>query len=866
MGFVYFWINTKCFEKIITNSFLCCQLPTVNCQLPPYWQQQVDYKIYVSLNDKNHSLDGHIKIDYFNNSPDTLSFIWIHVWPNAYKNDKTALSDQLLENGSTDFYFSDDEKKGYINRLSFTINGALANIQDHPEHQDIIKIILPKPLLPKSIVKIETPFHVKLPYNFSRGGHTDQTYQITQWYPKPAVYDKKGWHAMPYLDQGEFYSEFGNYEVQITLPSNYIVAATGELQNKELLGLTINKNKENIQPASPKEKNKKNQKIKKTDKIPLSAKENTTWKYEQKNVHDFAWFADKTFSVTHDTLQLNSGRVINLFSYYHPSQNAVWQNSNQFLKKSILSRSKWLGEYPYNVVSAVETPMGFAGGMEYPTITSISPVKTAKDLESIIQHEVGHNWNYGILATNEREHPWMDEGINSYYDERYEQVNMNNHIVKKEGFFEKKIPENFQQNILNTLTAIKKDQPIETASEKFSVLNYGAIAYYKTAQWLKLLEEHLGTEIFDKCMQEYYNQWKFKHPYPGDFKNVIEEISHRNVDSIFNLLTKKGSLEKAKKKQLKLTGFFNLAHTDKYQYIALAPSIGNNYYDKFMIGVLLHNYSLPLSKFNFFISPLYATGSKRLNGIGSIGYNWFPGSNGSKIKLSLAGATFTGNTFTDSVGNIAYLDFSKIVPSLKVNFAPANPRSSITKYLQWKTFFINERGVSFARDTIKQIDIISYPVKKRYINQLQYVVENNRKLYPYKGALQVEQGNDFARINFTGNYFFNYPKGGGMNVRLFAGKFFYLTDKTFIKQFETEAYHLNMTGPNGNEDYTYSNYFMGRNEFDNFYAQQIMMRDGAFKVRTDFLNSKIGKTDNWLSAINFTTDIPKLLIHYRCYR
>ena len=162
-----------------------------------------------------------------------MKFIWFHLWPNAYKNDKTAFSDQLLENGSTKFYFSDKDQKGYINKLDFKVNNLTAKVEDHPQHIDIVKIILPTPLPSGQKINITTPFHVKLPYNFSRGGHDGQSYQATQWYPKPAVYDKKGWHPMPYLDQGEFYSEFGSFDVSITVPKNYVVAATGDLQNAE---------------------------------------------------------------------------------------------------------------------------------------------------------------------------------------------------------------------------------------------------------------------------------------------------------------------------------------------------------------------------------------------------------------------------------------------------------------------------------------------------------------------------------------------------------------------------------------------------------------------------------------------------------
>src|ERR1700761_376856 len=136
-----------------------------------YWQQQVNYTIDITLDDTAHSLDGFEKIQYINNSPDTLSFIWIHCWPNAYKNDRTAFSEQLLGNGRTDFYFSGKEQKGYINHLEFRVDGRLARMEDHPQYIDIIKVLLPAPLPPGSQTTLTTPFHVRLPYNFSRGGY-----------------------------------------------------------------------------------------------------------------------------------------------------------------------------------------------------------------------------------------------------------------------------------------------------------------------------------------------------------------------------------------------------------------------------------------------------------------------------------------------------------------------------------------------------------------------------------------------------------------------------------------------------------------------------------------------------------------------
>ncbi len=845
-------------KKILLLAFTYCLSPVANCQ-SPYWQQQVNYKIDVTLNDADNTLDGFVKMDYYNNSPDTLYFIWIHLWPNAFKNDKTAYTDQALENGSTSFYFSNADKRGYINRLNFKVNGNTAKITDHPQHQDIIKLILPEPLAPKMTIKIETPFHVKLPFNFSRGGHVGQSYQITQWYPTPAVYDRKGWHPIPYLDQGEFYGEFGNYEVQITLPENYVVAATGDLQDeneKEWL--------KNRKPLSRVPKTKLrvlDKRLSVLNTLP-SALKTKTIHYKQNNVHDFAWFADKTFTTNTDTLKLPSGKIITVNVFYYSENKNIWQSSIAMIKRAILTKSKWLGEYPYNVVSVVDG--GNGGGMEYPTITLLESGSSEKMLDFVINHEVGHNWFQGILGTNERTHPWMDEGMNTYYDNSYSLQQYGNTqldiISSNLSFIKKRMPDDIQHTILRTITGIKKDQPIETSSEKFNILNYNMIAYTKTGDWMKLLEGELGKSLFDSCMQEYYRRWQFKHPYPDDFKNVIEEVSGRNLDATFILLNKKGELKKSTvRKDIRFATIASFKETDKHNYIFAAPAIGYNFYDKLMVGILLHNYTLPLNKFQFLIAPLYAPKSKRLNGLGRISYSFYPGNNGQKFELALAGASFSGDNFTDSTNTIHPQRFSKIVPSLKFVFANKNPRSSIAKFIQWKTFLISQQGLLFTRDTINQIDIITYPTVSRYVNQLQFVLENNRVLYPYNTAIQLEQGKGFARATFTGNYYFNYAKGGGVNVRVFAGKFFYLGDKTFLKEFETEPYHLNMTGPKGYEDYTYSNYFVGRNEFDKFSSQQIMIRDGGFKVSTDLLSDKIGKTDNWLAAANFTTTIPNAI-------
>ncbi len=822
---------------------------------PGYWQQQVNYTIDVSLDDKEHSLDGYEKIEYTNNSPDTLHFIWFHCWPNAYKNDKTAFTDQSLENGSTKFYFSSKEEKGYLNKLDFKVNNITAATEDHPQHIDIIKLILPSPLPPGQKITISTPFHVRLPFNFSRGGHDGQGYQATQWYPKPAVYDKNGWHPMTYLDQGEFYSEFGNFDVRITVPKNYAVAATGELQDPEEKVWLRSRSSFTWEPVKQKEKNQSGQYKTSYQMFPESDKETKTVQYRQNNVHDFAWFADKRFIVAQDTCLLSSGRVIGVFTYYTPSEKETWNSSVQFAKRAIRFYSKMIGEYPYATLSVVQGPESFGGGMEYPGITIISPEKDKKALDLVMAHEIGHNWFYSILGSQERKHPWMDEGMNSYYEARYEELHYGERVKLDQLLFE-------------TQAVEKKDQPIETPSENFSAVNYGLVAYYKTAEWMRYLETQLGTEAFNKAMQEYFRRWQFKHPMPEDFRKVMEESSGRSLDAEFSFLNKSGTLPNQKRTGIKAAFILDIKSLQQYgkkptkDLILFGPAFGVNNYDKFMAGVFVTNMKFPPPKLQFLMAPMYATGTRRVTGLGFLYHSLYPTGPFRKIEWGVSGSAFTADEYTDNDGRKVNLGFTKIVPGIKLTLKEKNPRSSFNRFLQFRSFLISEEGLGFYRDTVVSgVDTTistKYRVteKNRTLNQLRFVIENNRVLYPYRGELKIEQGDYFVRTAFTGNYFFNYPKGGGFDLRLFAGKFFYTGSKTFSKQFATDRYHLNMTGAKGYEDYTYSDYFIGRNKFEGLASQQIMVRDGAFKVRTDLLADKVGKTDDWLFALNLATTIP----------
>ena len=197
-----------------------------------YFQQEVDYVIDVTLNDKEHLLSGSIAMTYTNHSPNALDKIYIHLWGNAFKNRKTAFVNQKIRQGDTQIYFADDKALGGYSNLDFKVNDKSIRWEYDAQHPDICLLILPQSLKSGESIQIKTPFQLKIPASFSRLGHVGESYQMTQWYPKPAVYDQNGWHQMPYLDMGEFYSEFGKYDVTITLPENYVVAATGILQTE----------------------------------------------------------------------------------------------------------------------------------------------------------------------------------------------------------------------------------------------------------------------------------------------------------------------------------------------------------------------------------------------------------------------------------------------------------------------------------------------------------------------------------------------------------------------------------------------------------------------------------------------------------
>lgn len=534
------WLQKPVF-KYVFRQFLLLSLgifwPFLNALSQGYFQQEVNYKIHVALNDTKHELSGFESVGYVNNSPDTLGFLYFHLWPNAYSVNKTNLARELFRVNGKSKLFKDEELRGYIDSLNFEVDGYHAQWNLLPGCPDICKIILNKPLKPYDTIFINTPFHVKIPKGVtSRLGHIGESYQISQWYPKPAVYDKSGWHPLPYLDQGEFYSEFGSFDVSISLPSNYVVGATGNLQNEKekkwLDSLTADTSWMNKPDYGGAE-------------FPPSSIQMKTLRYTENHVHDFAWFADKRFHVLKGKIKLpDSGREVTTWVMFTNQEARLWLDAISYVNSAVLYFSKCVGDYPYNSFTAVQSALTSGAGMEYPGLTVIGLAKDPYLLDEVIAHEISHSWFYSAIGSDERRYPFMDESIASAYESRYMEekypgkklweIDIKNRNLA--SFFQiKEMPVQRIQELEWLVSARRNsEQPVNLPATDYNPEAYNSIIYNKAAQGFNYLRAYLGDSLFDSLMHNYYRTWKNRHPQPEDLRAIFESGTTKNLSWFFD--------------------------------------------------------------------------------------------------------------------------------------------------------------------------------------------------------------------------------------------------------------------------------------------------------------------------------------------
>ena len=458
-----------------------------------YWQQAADYTMEVALNHESATYRGVQKIVYTNNSPEALNKVFYHLYFNAFKpGSEMAIRQKNSADKNTRFKINLDslapDQEGYLRVSGLTQNGILLNLVDS---ETILEVPLHTPIFPGESAIFELAFEGHVPDVIRRAGKNSSegiAFSMAQWYPKIAEYDSEGWNADPYTGR-EFHGVWGDFDVKITLDKDFMVAASGYLQNAETIG-----------------KGYSDRKRAKTKKGKI------TWHFIAPMVHDFTWAADVNY--IHDTYPGPNDVDLHFFYKNDPEIIENWKKLQPHTAELMKYYNSKVGQYPYKQYSVVQ---GGDGGMEYAMLTLITGGRNYGSLFGVTAHELAHSWFQHVLATNETKHEWMDEGFTSFISSFAE-----NEILNQN----KNFPLEGSYRGYYALAASGGEMPQSTnANRYYHNYAYERTAYSKGAVFLGQLSYVVGKEKVFEILQTYYNEWKFKHPLPNDFRRIAERIS-----------------------------------------------------------------------------------------------------------------------------------------------------------------------------------------------------------------------------------------------------------------------------------------------------------------------------------------------------
>lgn len=498
-----------------------------------YWQQYVHYDLKVKLAPGENALIGEAVIKYHNNSPDTLDRLYLHLYPNAFKNENSTFAREAKKKYYRESITS--ENSGYIDILEFRVSRSDSNIAPHEApviayhvEDTILESMLLEPLSPDGALQLYIKFYEKIPALIVRAGRRGNQYDFGQWYPKLVVYDQDGWHPDQYHADGEFYGEFGTFDVTITVPYNYIVCATGVPVEGEP-GWRWVEVDTSLTDDQWRERYK--EQLAAIEKLGEVNKERTI-KFHADQVHDFAWSACPDF-----VYERGEWSGIPIHVLYRSYAKDSW---SKLVAKRGARVLEWLsarfGRYPYPQLTIMHGLMG--GGMEYPML-----VMNSGPDEGLISHEVGHIYFYGILANNELAEAWMDEGFTSYQEFWYQQTNFGPWGYDKDDIpnfnswrfkLNPQVPrkENTDRNLIDYLTS-GYNEPMSQYAHQFKG-GYGINAYSKGAAFFAMLHYIVGDSLWDRICHVYFDRWKFKHVNELRFKQVVEDVTGENFDWYFD--------------------------------------------------------------------------------------------------------------------------------------------------------------------------------------------------------------------------------------------------------------------------------------------------------------------------------------------
>ncbi len=506
-------------RKTFLLLFLLVVAVKVVAQSERRWQQHVDYTMEIDMNVENFQFDGKQTLIYTNNSPDELNEVFYHLQYNAFQ--PGSEMDLRLQNvpdphpRMSDNVGTREEPKfeSRIAKLSPDEIGFQKVIELHQDGKpvayeifgSVMKVKLNTPIQPKASTTFFMKFKGQVPVHIRRAGRNNAegvALSMAQWYPKLAEYDEEGWHANAYLSR-EFYGVWGDFDVTIHIDRDYTIGGTGYLQNPQEVGHGYE------DPNKPL-------------KLPKGKK--LTWHFKAPNVHDFSWAADPEY--VHDQVEGENGVELHFFYKKDPKYKENWKNLQPKTQEILAYFNENIGPYPYKQYSVIQAG---DGGMEYAMCTFITGDRSFGSLVGVTAHEFAHSWFQFILATNETKHAWMDEGFTSYISDHCENVIFDQKkAVANDGAYSRYIQ----------LANSNLQEPLGTFSDRYeSNTVYGISAYNKGSVFLSQLGYIIGKENLDKTIRTYYDEFKFTHPTPNDFKRVAEKISGIQLEWYLNYWT-----------------------------------------------------------------------------------------------------------------------------------------------------------------------------------------------------------------------------------------------------------------------------------------------------------------------------------------
>jgi hypothetical protein len=497
---------------------------------PKYWQNRADYKLSVRLNDQTNEISGTEVITYTNNSPDKLGFIWMQLDQNLFKSDSrgTAIIPPTgSRNGARGQQFDGGYTIKSVKLISVEKGKSIESSAEFLINDTRMQIYLPSALSAgggQLKLKIEYSF-VSPDYGSDRMGilntKNGKIFSVAQWYPRMCVYDDVlGWNTLPYTGPSEFYLEYGDYDISITVPSNHIVVSSGELTNPQDVYTVEQQNRWKAAAQSDKTVIIRSASELGDPKSRPSGKQELTWNFKLKNARDAAWASSAAFIIDAARMNLPSGKKSMAISAYPEESNGAdaWGRSTEYTKASNeFNSKKWL-EFPYPAATNVAS---VAGGMEYPGIVFCGAGAKSAGLWGVTDHEFGHTWFPMIVGSNERLFAWMDEGFNTFI----------NSLASKDFNGGEYKPRPADMHNLGKIITSDAFEPVMSSPDNMKERNIGILAYYKPAIGLTLLREQvLGPDRFDRAFKTYIERWAYKHPTPDDFFRSIENVAGENLN------------------------------------------------------------------------------------------------------------------------------------------------------------------------------------------------------------------------------------------------------------------------------------------------------------------------------------------------